>query len=260
MSMPEPRPAKLSKIGKKIQRMIGIVRYMTSKMSDGKQNVLAHRLSCVMSYPPNEAEPLAKLAILREYMRRNDGITYSADHASHVIEGSIAMGFLREEFFHAAADCTWGDRNLYGILLMMNGGALVSETKKMILVDSSTEGEGIASSKAAEIVIVAQQAARGMGIQGVRPTVIRTDNASSLRIASSIKSSQRAAHALRRYRVLQQRVAEGDVKLEWCSDGSNPSDYLTKWISKKKADESIAYASGKAARVAAAVTEAIESR
>jgi hypothetical protein len=37
------------------------------------------------------------------------------------------------------ADASWGERNIYGILIMMNNGVIVAETKKMGPVDSSAE-------------------------------------------------------------------------------------------------------------------------
>ena len=49
------------------------------------------------------------------------------------------------------ADASWGERNIYACLVMMNNGVIVAETKKMGPVDSSAEAEGIATSKCAEI-------------------------------------------------------------------------------------------------------------
>jgi hypothetical protein len=62
------------------------------------------------------------------------------------------------------ADASWGERNIYGILIMMNNGVIVAETKKMGPVDSSAEAEGIATSKCAEILENVREIARGMGI------------------------------------------------------------------------------------------------
>jgi len=250
LRMPDPRPAKLSREAKLTQSIIGDVRYF-HKVLGGRLNVLSHRLSCVMSSPPPEALLPAKIALAIAYRHREEGITYSADYDGEAFEVGLAGGFPREEYFNAAADATWGDRNIYGILVMMHGGAVVNDTKKMVLVDSSTEGEGIASSKCAEIVTVGRNILRGFGILPAGPTRIATDNVSNMRIANNIKSTARAKHALRRYHVLQQRVAEGEVKLVWVSDAANPADYLTKWVGKSKVDRSIRYATGCKARRAA---------
>ncbi len=61
---------------------------------------------------------------------------------------------------HAMADASWGERNIYGILIMMNNGVIVAETKKMGPVDSSAEAEGIATSKCAEILENVREIAR----------------------------------------------------------------------------------------------------
>ena len=65
-----------------------------------------------------------------------------------------------------------------------------------------------------------------------------------MRIASNVKSSARIRHALRRYGILQQRVREGHVALQFVADEFNPADYLTKWTTRKKLAASVEYASG----------------
>jgi hypothetical protein len=157
------------------------------------------------------------------------------------------MSFPHEKGLYAAADASWGDRNLMGILLMLNGASVLDLCKKFELVDSSTEAEGIASARAAEIVAFAREIMRALGVPCGAPTSLYTDNVSSMRIADSIKSTSRAQHALRRYHVLQQRVARGEVLVRWVPDKGNPADYLTKWIPGSKLEESVAHASGRKA-------------
>jgi hypothetical protein len=66
-------------------------------------------------------------------------------------------------------------------------------------------------------------------------------------VANNIKSATRLKHALRRYAVLQQRVAEGQVKLDHIKDSDNMSDFLTKWTPRAKYERSVRYTSGEAA-------------
>ena len=55
-------------------------------------------------------------------------------------------------------DATWGDRNLYGLLITFGRGAVAHATKKLSLVlDSSMEAESIASSKAGESITYARE-------------------------------------------------------------------------------------------------------
>ena len=247
LQMPAERPAKLSKDSKKAQQIIGDIRYMLKAMA-GRLNVPAHRLSCVMSSPPPEALPCAEYALAIAYRHRHDGITYSYGAKQVRIEFDMGTGFPSTEAFLMATDATWGDRNLIGILGMMNGGAVVDTTKKTILADSSWEVEGIGASKGAEVVALSREVERAFGIAQEGPTKILTDNLSTMRVANNIKSSTRAMHALRRYNVLQQRVAAGECKLEWVPDAQNPADYLTKWLGAGKFEKSVAYAAGAEAR------------
>ena len=104
------------------------------------------------------------------------------------------------------------------------------------------EVEGIGAAKDDEVVAFSREVERAFGIAQDKPTRILTDNMSTMRVANNIKSTTRAMHALRRYNVLQQRVAAGECKLEWVPDAKNPSDYLTKWIGAGKFEKSVAYA------------------
>ena len=50
-------------------------------------------------------------------------------------------------------------------------------------------------------------------VLGDKPTIIRSDNASSVRVANDPKSAGRLRHAMRRFAVLQEGVKEGKVKI-----------------------------------------------
>ena len=130
---------------------------------------------------------------------------------------------------------------------MMNGGAIITDTKKIGPADSSAEVEGTASSKCAEYLEHLHDIMRGMGVASEKPTVVGTDNVSSMRVANNIKSATRLKHALRRYAVLQQRVAAGQVRIEHIKDADNMSDFLTKWTPRAKYERSVRYTSGEAA-------------
>jgi hypothetical protein len=115
-------------------------------------------------------------------------------------------------------------------------------------VDSSAEGEGITTSKCAELTVFIREVARGMGILDDKPTVIRSDNASSVRVANDPKAAGRLRHAMRRYAVLQEHVKQGVVRVEFIRDANNAADFLTKWVPAAKLKASIAYASNEAAK------------
>ena len=238
-----------------VMSLTGCIRYFL-RASAGELNVIAHRLSSIMARAPPEAVTVAQAAMIMAYEQRERGITYSA-HDHHTkseepktssLEVSFATGVPREPGIHAVADCSWGDRNLYGCIIMMNYGAIVCETKKMGPVNSSAEGEGITTSKCAELVIPVQEAARAMGIALGGPTIIRSDNAANVRVANDPNAAVRLKHALRRYATLQGHVAAGEVKIVHVPDKFNAADFLTKWVSAKKVKESVAYTSNEVAK------------
>jgi hypothetical protein len=266
----EERPlnGKMTKHGKFTQVLTGCLRYFM-RVSAGELNVLTHRASCVQACAPPEAVTVCKAGMITAYESRFRGITYSAidpetatfasvgttpdvsfatGFDGHAKKGANATGFPREAGLHVVGDCTWGDRNVYGMLFMMNHGAIATDTKKMGPVDSSAEGEGITTSKCAELTVFIREVARGMGILDDKPTVIRSDNASSVRVANDPKAAGRLRHAMRRYAVLQEHVKQGTVKVEFIRDENNAADFLTKWVPAAKLKASIAYTSNEAAK------------
>jgi PAS domain-containing protein len=106
----------------------------------------------------------------------------------------------------------------------------------------------ITTSKCAELTVFIREAARGMGILDNKPTVIRSDNASSVRVANDPKAAGRLRHAMRRYSVLQEHVKQGVVRVEFIRDANNAADFLTKWVPAAKLKASIAYTSNEAAK------------
>ena len=108
--------------------------------------------------------------------------------------------------------------------------------------------EGIASAKAAELLVAAVNSARGFGKAPQGPVVLGTDNKANQQVASRTGTSRRSKHLLRRYYVLMQRIADGEVRLVHVPDEENPSDFLTKWVPAAKLRASLRYATGAAAQ------------
>ena len=68
------------------------------------------------------------------------------------------------------------------------------------------------------------------------------------KVGSGAGSPTRSRHFLRRYYALQQRIAQGEVSLQYVPDEDMPADFLTKWIPRSKLERSIRYATGTVAR------------
>ena len=104
-------------------------------------------------------------------------------------------------------------------------------TKKLgLVVDSSMEAEGIATSKIAEQISYVREILRAFGVPQESPTFIGTDNTANQRVASGAAVPARSKHFLRRYHVLLERVRSREITIGHVPDRSMPADFLTKWI------------------------------
>ena len=75
-------------------------------------------------------------------------------------------------------------------------------------------------------------------------------------VASTWGNATKSRHFLRRYYELLQRAARGDIEISYVPDTENPSDFLTKWVSKAKFDMSIEYLTNRRA-ISGATTGAV---
>ena len=81
------------------------------------------------------------------------------------------------------------------------------------------------------------------------PTLVTTDNLANFKVASGAANPSRSLHFLRRYYVLRQRIASGEVKLVHVPDESQPADFLsTKFLRAPKLKISLRYATNAGAR------------
>ena len=122
-----------------------------------------------------------------------------------------------------------------------------------MLVDSSHEGEALATGKAGELVEVARDVLTAMGVPPQGPTFVGTDNLSNALVGSGTGSASRSRHFLRRYYTFLQRVKAGSVALGHVADAENPSDFLTKWLGGAKLRQSLEYVTNSRSRVGSPV-------
>ena len=143
-----------------------------------------------------------------------------------------------------ATDATWDESPAYAILLTDNGGAVLHTKKSLHLaLVSSTEAEGAGAAKGSEAIetyLEILRAQRRLPDDGIQ---LFTDNKAM--VASGVGNASRMRHCLRRYNVLMQRVQRKQVQIGFVPDPLNPSDYLTKFIDKRKVDQSDDYATNR---------------
>ena len=253
--LPAQRPAKLSRVQRSIQRKTGALKWVEKIMPSLCLGV--HRLSCVMSCPPDEAVAVAEALAWRAWQARHDCITYGGDTAADLskveicIKGPGSLDDGAPTGLLAAADATWtglpagyGPPDVMGLIVTWNRAAIYCCTKKIGIagIASSHEVEGIASGKLAEVNTYAREIARGFGIALDGPTRILTDNAANERVAMGKANVANSRHFLRRYFGLMRRVAAGEATLVKVPDAENPADFLTKFVDLSKLRKSLDYA------------------
>ena len=253
MRLPDERSAKLNQLQRRTQMLIGSLKFI-EKVMPGLSLIL-HRLSCIMSCPPPEAWNVACAALTDAYEHREEGLTFGGAGLSpaHGLTGgltaNIDLSAPAPAELEAHSDATWGDRNVYALLLTFAGAAVLHQTKKIaLLVDSSMESEAIGSSKAGEAISFAREILRAIGRPMEGPTFLSTDNLANQKVGSGTGHPTRARHFLRRYYGLKQRVASGEVKLVHVPDAEMPADFLTKWIPRSKLQVSLRYATNASMR------------
>jgi hypothetical protein len=60
-------------------------------------------------------------------------------------------------------------------------------------------------------------------------------------VGSGRATPSRLRHCLRRYRTFLERVERGEVELGHVPDPENPSDFMTKWVSRDKLERSLEF-------------------
>ena len=228
---------------KTTQMIIGSLKFIEKVMPE--LSLPLHRLSCIMSAPPDEALAVAKGVLYRAYTNMDHGITFGGINSDVTpTDENIGIEGKAPYYLTASADATWNDgRNIYGVMLMYNHGAILHMTKKIRpIVESSHHSEAIATCKAVEQVMYAREVLRALGEPQTRPTKIATDNRANLLVANDATSAKKAKFFLRQYHILQRRIDEGDIAVTKLPTNLMPADFLTKWLSGKKLKKSVEYA------------------
>ena len=225
---------------------------MTPKLS-----LIVHRLSCVMSSPPPEANVVAKAALAIAYAERHVGITFGGEgpddesRLSGRLSANVDLNEPAASTLEASADATWGDRNLYAMLITFYRGTVRHLVKKIgLVIDSTHEAEAIGTSKVSEEVSYARVVLHALGEPLDMPTMIMTDNLANALVAADARSAARSKFFLRRYITMQQRIASKEIVVVKVDDANMPSDFMTKWLAAPKLRKSLAYATNSRARVA----------
>ena len=223
------------------------------------------KLFRVMSYPypVEEAYMAARLLLELAYSHRQEGITFGGDidtnprllafmHAEVDVNGSPPIEL------EGHSDATWNtDADSYAAVITRYGGAVHHGVWAMKLIcDSSALAEGIASGRVAEKLTLVQEIERGAGVASETPPVLTTDSTSNWQIATRHTSANRARHALRRWRVLMERIKARELIFMSVPGLQQPADFMTKLTSGNSVNAWVAYVTNARNAVPATVLEA----
>ena len=252
----EERTAKLNDDQKKVQQVIGDLKYF-ERGTQPRLSRMIHRLSCIMSYPPPGALQCALGTLATAYVHRNECITFSG--SSQPRNGVINDGRLQIDMSKGApcelevsADASTSPHDIYSVLVTYMGGAILHLSKKIGLAVASThEAESVATVKASEHAVYARIVLAALGMPCEGPTLLLTDNLSNQKVCQNAQSAARSRYFLIRLACLHQRVSDGELNIVHIPDPQNPSDFLTKFIPTPKTNMSVQYASGQLAVIQA---------
>ena len=223
---------------------------------------MTHRLSKVVTCPPEGSLDLALSVLAVAYASRNQRVLYTRGlkAVESMLSGALAATIQQDDVaprdLVGISDATWGinceapftSDDVYGVVLTRCGGKVTATTHDLgLVVDSSSFAEAIGTSKTGEIVEHGRAIETGLGVPPRQPTYVFTDNRANALVGSGA-GTLRSRHAIRRYVSFLQRVETGTCKLRFLPDSENPADCLTKAVPHAKFLSSLTWMQGEAPR------------
>jgi hypothetical protein len=135
------------------------------------------------------------------------------------------------------AGCVDSSRSTGGYVVVHAGGAICWSLKRQDVVSlSTTESEYIALGEAATQTIWLRRLIASLDRTPIvyPPTTILGDNQGSLYFAKDPVNHRRAKHIAVRHHWMREKIADGELKLEWVSTKENAADVLTKSLDIEK--------------------------
>ena len=148
--------------------------------------------------------------------------------------GIVYKGNAEKPELHGYTDAAYRNTDKYklttGYVFIASRGAITWSSKRQITqVQSSTEAEYVAMSKAMQEVCWLQSLHTELGLLQVEiPTQIYRDNEGSITMASNPTFHKRAKHIAIRWYWVQDLVQDSVIHFNSCQDPKQTADVLTK--------------------------------
>ena len=249
--LPDDRSAPLTADQKYVQEVTGALKFpeRVKPRLTRKLWLLARVMS--YPYPIADAKMAARLLLELALDYVDEGITFGGDVgpdsnprlAVHMT-GALDLDKPAPPELEGHADTTWNkDPDCYAAIVTRNRGAVLHGVWKFTMTcDASQLAEAVGTCFLAERVALVQEFERGLGIATDVPAVITTDSTSNWQVATRRASANKSRHALRRWRVLRERLEARECKLVHLPGVSMPADFLTKRTDAKRVNAGVAYA------------------
>jgi hypothetical protein len=210
-----------------------------------------HRMACVASNSPPGSLHTGKSVLANMYEHRTMGLVFGGldlkerNNVDGALASDVVMVDGAPKDAQSINDATFNrnpNHDVCGILVTYACAAVMHKTHLFrSKVGSSHEGESIASVEGSDFLTVVRDICRGLGDPQDGPSFLGTDNLANALIAADQGNATRSRHFLRRYYILHQRVKAGEIIAGHVLDVENPADFLTKWTTKEKVNESVQY-------------------
>lgn len=192
---------------------------------------VSYALSTTSRYQsdPGESHWTAVKNILKYLRRTKDSfLVYGGFESELVVTGYTDSSFQtdNDDF-----------RSQSGYVFCLNGGAISWKSSKQDTVaDSTTEAEYIAASEAAKEAVWMKKFIEELGVVPsiANPVDLYCDNNGAIAQAKEPRSHQRSKHILRRFHLIREIIARGDIKICRVDSDDNVADPLTKPLSQAK--------------------------
>lgn len=217
---------KLSKEGNRtsldatsFKQLVGSLRYLTATRPD-----LIYSVNMVSQFMESPGEPhLAAVKHILRYVKgtRDFVIQYGRGRDAG-LEGYVDNDYAGDE----------SDRkSTTGYAFMFGGGAVSWASKKQPIVTLSTiEAEYVAAAYGACQAVWLRNVLIDIGFDQREKTTLFCDNSYAIKLSSNLVLHGRSKHISIRYHSLCDLVAEGTIKLKYCSTQEQIEDIMTKAV------------------------------
>src|SRR5690606_32607659 len=126
-------------------------------------------------------------------------------------------------------------RSRGGYCLFYRGSLIATQSKLFKLhAQSSSEAEMMAINELAKVIVFVQEFLKSIEIEVEQPSILKTDNKTSIVFGKTTKLFDRTKHIGIKYRAIKDYIQEGRIRIEYINTDDMIADIMTKPLSRVK--------------------------